>query len=199
MSPLDTEAASDTERDMVENNGRDEEGVIAMRVAVSANGADLDAPVSPVFGRCAVYVFVDTETMAFETVENLAVNAPGGAGIEAAQFVVGRGVQAIVTGNVGPNAFNVLQAAGVEVYPFDGGTVRQAVEAYREGRLQPVRGATGAQHGGMAQERPLAQSASRSAATSRAEEIAALQRTAADLRCQLADVIERLDRLEKGE
>jgi len=167
-----------------------------MQVAVSADGADLDSPASAGFGRCPVYVFVDPETMAFEAVENPAANAPGGAGIEAAQFVVGRGAQAVLTGNVGPNALNVFQAAGVQVYPFEGGTVRQAVEAYREGRLRPMRGASGAQHGGMAQESPLAQSASRDPMTSRAEEIVALQRMAADLRRQLADVLERLDRLE---
>src|SRR5690554_2371286 len=109
-----------------------------MRIVVSANGADLEAPASPVFGRCPVYVFVDTDTMAFEALENPAINAPGGAGIQAAQFIVEQKAQAVITGNVGPNAFNVLNAAGVGVYPFGGDTVRQAVEAFKAGELQPV-------------------------------------------------------------
>ncbi|MGQ9681481.1 MAG: NifB/NifX family molybdenum-iron cluster-binding protein [Anaerolineae bacterium] len=169
-----------------------------MRVAVSANGANLEAPASPVFGRCPVYVFVDTETMAFEAVENPAMSAGGGAGIQAAQLVVERGVQAVLTGNVGPNAFQVLQAAQVQVYPFTGGTVRQAVEALRQGRLQAATSATGTQHAGMGQgsaggnrQEPTADRKVRS------QEIAALQRTAVDLRRQLADVMERIDRLEK--
>jgi len=112
-----------------------------MRIVVTANGADLDAPASPVFGRCPTYVFVDTETMQFEAVDNPAVTAGGGAGIQAAQFVIERGAQAVVTGNAGPNAFNVFQAANVPVYLFGGGTVREAVEAYKAGKLQSVAGA----------------------------------------------------------
>ncbi len=120
-----------------------------MRVVVSAVGADLSAEVSPVFGRCPNYVFVDTATMEFEALPNPAMSAAGGAGIQAAQFAVSKGVQAVITGNVGPNAFNVLQAAGVTLYPVSGGTVQQAVDAYNRGELQPLSGATSAMHGGM--------------------------------------------------
>lgn len=120
-----------------------------MRIAISATGAELDAPASPVFGRCPVYVFVDTDTMASEALENPAVAASGGAGIQAAQFVVEQGAQAVVTGSVGPNAFDVLKAAQVGVYPYAGGTVRQAVEAFAAGRLQAASVATGPQHAGM--------------------------------------------------
>ncbi len=179
-----------------------------MRIVVSANGADLGAPASPVFGRCPVYVFVDTDTMAFEAMENPAMGAPGGAGIQAAQFVVEQGAQAVVTGAVGPNAFNVLRAARVGVYPFAGGTVRQAVEALKAGRLQAVGEATGPQHAGLGggmgrglgRGRMAAPAPSRAPAAppaSRDEEIADLQRTAAELRQRLAEVLGRLDRLER--
>jgi len=120
-----------------------------MRIVVSANGADLDAPASPMFGRCPVYVFVDTDTMEFEAIENPAIAAAGGAGIQAAQFVVERGAQAVVTGNVGPNAFNVLQSANVPVLLFGGGTVRDAVEGYRQDRLSATGGASARAHAGM--------------------------------------------------
>lgn len=59
-----------------------------MKIVVTSNGRDLDAPVSPVFGRCPVYVFVDTDTMQSEAVDNPTMSAAGGAGIQAAQFVV---------------------------------------------------------------------------------------------------------------
>jgi len=81
-----------------------------MKIVVTANGADLDAPASPVFGRCPIYVFVDTETMQFEAVGNPAVAAGGGAGIQAAQFVIEQGAQAVVTGNAGPNGGASAQA-----------------------------------------------------------------------------------------
>ncbi|HUX76546.1 MAG TPA: NifB/NifX family molybdenum-iron cluster-binding protein [Anaerolineae bacterium] len=181
-----------------------------MKIVVSADGVDLDAPASPVFGRCPVYVFVDTETMAFESVENLAVGAPGGAGIQAAQFVVERGAQAAVTGNMGPNAFSVLQSAGIPIYLFGGGTVRQAVEAFKAGQLQAAGGASAPAHAGMGMGRGMGsqawgsapqtppQTAAMPSAPSREEEIAALKDMAGDLRKQLADVLDRLDRLEKG-
>lgn len=109
-----------------------------MKVVVSANGNDLDSPVSPVFGRCPTYIFVDTETMQYEAMPNPAMSAPGGAGIQAAQLVVSRGAGAVLTGNVGPNALNVLQAAGVPIFIVASGTVREAVESYKAGRLTPI-------------------------------------------------------------
>lgn len=120
-----------------------------MKVVVTANGTDLDAPISPVFGRCSTYLFVDTETMQFDVVENPAIRAPGGAGIQAAQFVIERGAEAVLTGNVGPNAFGVFQAANVPVYLLGNGTVQGAVEAYTKGQLQSSGGANVRAHSGM--------------------------------------------------
>ncbi len=166
-----------------------------MKIVVSSNGADLDAPASPVFGRCPTFVFVDTETMSFEAVENPAVGAAGGAGIQAAQFVVARGAQAVVTGNVGPNAFDVFGAAGISVYLFGEGTVRQAVEAYRAGQLPVSGGASAAEHAGMGRRKAAPSTAS----VSREAEIASLKKQAGDLRKQMAEILERVDQLEKGE
>ena len=120
-----------------------------MRVVVSAMGSDPEAAFSPVFGRCPFHVFVDTETMAAEGLPNQAASAAGGAGIQAAQNVVNRGAAAVITGQVGPNAYQVLAAAGVPIYLFGGGTVRQAVEAFRAGRLGTASQATRPAHFGM--------------------------------------------------
>ena len=113
-----------------------------MKVVVSATGDDLDAAVSPVFGRCPFYLFVDTESMEWSVVANPAVGASGGAGIQAAQFVLEKGAKAVLTGNVGPNAMDVLNTAGVGVYPVALGSVREAVEAFRAGSLPKVVEAT---------------------------------------------------------
>ena len=170
-----------------------------MRIVVTANGTNLDAPTSPIFGRCPVFVFVDTETMAFEPVENPALDSAHGAGIQAAQFIVEQGAQALVTGQVGPNAYDVLQAAGVGVYTFREGTVRQAVQAVREARLQVAGGATGPQHAGTFAGRGAAMPApaQSDAASRRAERIAELQARAGELRRQLAQILEEIDQLDK--
>jgi len=188
-----------------------------MKIVVTANGAGLDAPASPVFGRCPTYVFVDTDSMESESVENPAMNAAGGAGIQAAQFIVERGAKAVVSGNVGPNAFNVFQSAEVPVYLFGGGTVRQAVEDYKAGRLQLSGGASAPDHAGMGGGRGAGMGRGMGAgrgmgrqtwgaapqmppavpAPSRQAEIADLKAMAGDLRGQLAEVLDRLDKLEK--
>jgi predicted Fe-Mo cluster-binding NifX family protein len=185
-----------------------------MKIVVTADGAGLDAPASTVFGRCQSYVFVETDTMEAETVENPAMNAASGAGIQAAQFVVERGAEAVATGNVGPNAFSVLEASNVPVYLLRGGTVREVVEAYEEGELPEVGEATGPAHSGMGRAggrgrggraaprgRSTAPSAPAEAerAPGRAgeEEVSELKGMVADLRKQLAEVMDRLDELEE--
>jgi predicted Fe-Mo cluster-binding NifX family protein len=159
----------------------------------------MDAPTSPVFGRCANYIFVDTDTMQGEAVDNPARGAPGGAGIQAAQFVVERGAQAVVTGRVGPNAMGVFQAAGVPVYLFSGGTVRQAVAAFQAGSLPPAQaaGRERGQGGGGAVRMTPAPAPAPAADTTREETLAGLKQTVSTLRQQLAEVTAQIDGLEK--
>jgi predicted Fe-Mo cluster-binding NifX family protein len=111
-----------------------------MRIVVSATDGGLQAEASRVFGRCPQYVFLDTETMEYETLENPAAAAGGGAGIQAAEFVIRHGAKAVVTGHVGPNAARVLEAAEVAVYLLQEGTVGEVAKAYRDGLLRQAPG-----------------------------------------------------------
>lgn len=120
-----------------------------MKLVVTANGKGLDAPTSPFFGRCPWYVLVETETLECETIANPAQSAAGGAGIQAAQYLVAQGAQAILSGNVGPNAFQVLSAAGIPVYLCAEGTVRQAVEGFQAGQLESANAPTAPSHIGL--------------------------------------------------
>ena len=108
---------------------------VTMQVVIPANGADLDAPASPVFGRCQTFIFVDPETLAFEALPNPALDAPGGAGVQAAQTVLQNGVSAVIAPSLGPNAFRVIQAAGIPAYRMEGATVREVIAAYNAGQL----------------------------------------------------------------
>lgn len=120
-----------------------------MRVAVSASGPTLDSPVDPRFGRCAYFVVIDPATMAFEAVENESISAAQGAGIATAQMIADKIVEAVLTGNCGPNAYQALEAAHVKVVTGVTGTVRDAVIAYKEGKLHAVSQANVASHHGM--------------------------------------------------
>jgi predicted Fe-Mo cluster-binding NifX family protein len=180
-----------------------------MKIVVSSQGDDLEALASPVFGRCAIYLFVDPETMEFEAVPNPAMGQGGGAGIQAAQFVVNRGARAVLTGNLGPNAYDVLQAAGVPGYLVGEGTIRRAVEAYKAGRLQAMGGANVAAHAGMrgggrgggggtgrpSRMQPAA--AAPTAQAARASELSELRETLENLRQQLAETMDKIEKLER--
>lgn len=111
-----------------------------MKVAVCSTGDNLDSMTDPRFGRCAYFVVVNMDTMEFEAVSNQAAMAGQGAGIMAAQTVANKGVEAVIAGNFGPNAFQALNAGGIQIYPWAGGTVRQAIEALKAGQLQPMGG-----------------------------------------------------------
>jgi predicted Fe-Mo cluster-binding NifX family protein len=104
-----------------------------MKIAVSASSPDLGSPVDPRFGRCPYYLIVDPKTMEFEAVENPHVGASSGAGVQAAQLVAGKNVEAVLTGSCGPNAFQTLKAAGVKVVVGVTGTVSGAVREYASG------------------------------------------------------------------
>ena len=106
-----------------------------MKIAVSATGKDLNCQIDPRFGRCQYFVFIDPETMEIEALENEGLMAMGGAGVQAAQFIVQKGVKALITGNLGPNAASALSASGIKVYLVPGGTVKDVIEGYRAGRL----------------------------------------------------------------
>jgi len=120
-----------------------------MKIAVSATAPSLDAEVDPRFGRCQYFLIVDTESMEFEAIENPATMAPGGAGIQAAQLIAEKGVEAVVTGDCGPNAYQVLSTAGVPVFVGASGKLRDVVEAFKRGEFSPVARASAGPGAGM--------------------------------------------------
>jgi predicted Fe-Mo cluster-binding NifX family protein len=73
----------------------------------------------------------------------------GGAGVQAAQLVVQKGANALITGNLGPNAASALSASGIKVYLVPGGTIKEVAETYKSGTLKEVTGSTVPPHFGM--------------------------------------------------
>ncbi len=107
-----------------------------MKMAITSQGTGLDSPVDPRFGRAKHFLLVDTDTGQASTHDNTQnLNAPQGAGIQAAQTVARLGAEAVLTGHVGPKAFTTLQAANIAVYTGVSGTVNEALEQFKSGRL----------------------------------------------------------------
>lgn len=120
-----------------------------MKIGVSAIAPSLDAEVDPRFGRCQYFVIVDPQTMEFEALQNSSAMAAGGAGISTAQMIANKGVQVILTGNCGPNAYQTLSAAGLQVITGAAGRIRDVVQAYKDGKFQPTAQANVGSHYGM--------------------------------------------------
>jgi len=120
-----------------------------LRVAVSSDGPTLDSKVDPRFGRCSHFVIVDVDTLEAAAIENSSAASSQGAGIATAQMVAGQGVNAVLTGNCGPNAYQALDAAGIEVVTGVTGTVREAVVAYKAGRYEASQQPNVGSHHGM--------------------------------------------------
>jgi predicted Fe-Mo cluster-binding NifX family protein len=119
-----------------------------MKICITAEGKTLDSKVDPRFGRCQYFVVGDANTMIFEAIQNASADAGGGAGIQAGQLMARSGVKAILTGNVGPNAFQTLKAAGVEVFTGISGTIKEAIEKYKAGGLKADVGPSVSSHSG---------------------------------------------------
>jgi predicted Fe-Mo cluster-binding NifX family protein len=106
-----------------------------MKIAVTAKGDTLSSEVDPRFGRAAYFIIVETETMDFSAIANENLAAAGGAGISSAKVVIDARAEAVLTGNCGPNAQRTLNAASVKLYTDVKGTVAEAVELFKGGKL----------------------------------------------------------------
>jgi len=113
-----------------------------MLIAIPTTGESPDSTLDPRFGRAQMFAIVDSETGKItEVLSNPNTGAGGGVGISTSQMLANRGVKAVIAGAVGPNAFSVLQAAGIAVYSSAGiSSVREAIDSFKAGKLQAIEG-----------------------------------------------------------
>jgi len=110
-----------------------------MKIVITAQGQDLSSQLDPRFGRAKWLIVIDTETNDFQAHDNIMnLNAVQGAGIQTGQNIANLGVEAVITGNVGPNAFKTLNAANVKVFLAEGQTVAEAIDLFKAGKLKEV-------------------------------------------------------------
>jgi len=114
-----------------------------MKVAVTAQGKDVNSQIDPRFGRTKFIIVVDTETGDSETQDNTVnLNAIQGAGIQTGQNIANLDVDTVITGNVGPNAFRTLSAAKVKVFLSENQTVQEAIDSLKTGKLKELNNAS---------------------------------------------------------
>lgn len=110
------------------------------KICITSQGNSLDSTVDPRFGRCQYFIIADTKSKEFEAVKNPNTDSAGGAGIQSGQLISEKNVKVVLTGNVGPNAYQTLNAAGVEVVTGVSGKVSEAVEKYKKGEFKSIDG-----------------------------------------------------------
>lgn len=120
-----------------------------MKICVTSQSGNIDSKVDPRFGRCAYFLIVETDTLEFEAINNPNRETGGGAGIQSGELMSTKGVKAVLTGNVGPNAFDTLNAAGIKVYTGISGDIRRAVENFKAGGLKDQKCPTVESHAGI--------------------------------------------------
>jgi len=120
-----------------------------MKIAATAAQPDISSDIDPRFGRSPYFIIVDSETMEFEVIDNSSAGAVSGAGVQAAQFIANKGVNLILTGSCGPNAFQTFQAAGVEIITGVSGPIKQAIQQYKSGNLNQTAQSNVPSHFGM--------------------------------------------------
>jgi len=183
-----------------------------MKIAVSATAPSLDAEVDPRFGRCQYFIIIDPQSMEFEALDNSNAMAAGGAGISTGQLIASKGAEVVLTGNCGPNAYQTLSAAGIQVITGVSGSIKDAIEAFKAGRFQSssqpnvgnhygMGGGMGPRMGmgrgmGMGETMPMAEPPPQ--AMSSEQEVEMLKNQAQMLGQQLNEIQRRLADLDKG-
>jgi len=110
-----------------------------MKIAITSQGEELTSEIDLRFGRAKYLIVADTETGMFTVHDNqLNLNAVQGAGIQTGQNIANLDVYAVITGNVGPNAFKTLNAANIKIFVSKGQKVEEAIDSYKAGKLQQV-------------------------------------------------------------
>jgi len=115
-----------------------------MKIAVSSSGNTLESNVDVRFGRAPYFLIVEDDKV--EVLENPNLEAGGGVGVQTSQLLADKGVDAVIAGNFGPKAYQVLAAAGIKVYCAENQLVREAIENVRKGLLEPAESANKSSH-----------------------------------------------------
>jgi len=111
-----------------------------MKIAISSTGKNLTDNVSEVFARCPYFIIAEIEDQKIErteAIENKSTDQMSGAGISAAQLMAEKNVNAVITGNVGPRAFDVLKQFNIKIYSGSG-AVKEVLQEFINGKLKKI-------------------------------------------------------------
>ncbi len=120
-----------------------------MKICITSQGDNLESAIDPRFGRCRYFIIADIADDSFEAIANPNIDASGGAGIQSAQIAASKKAAVVLTGNVGPNAYQTLEAAGIPIITGVSGSVKEVVQRYKQGEFKPTQGPSVNNKGGI--------------------------------------------------
>lgn len=110
-----------------------------MKICISAKGKEKESLLDRRFGRCDYFQIYDTETGDFKVLENESKMSNGGAGIAASNLLIDENVDVVITGNLGPNAFGVIEEGGIKPYTSESIAISSVLEKYENGELKEIK------------------------------------------------------------
>lgn len=110
-----------------------------MKICISSKGKDKESLLDKRFGRCDYFQIYDTETGDFRVLENESKMSNGGAGIAASNLLIDENVDVVITGNLGPNAFGVIEEGGIKPYTSESIAISSVLEKYENGELKEIK------------------------------------------------------------
>jgi predicted Fe-Mo cluster-binding NifX family protein len=119
-----------------------------MKIVISADGKGLESKIDATFHRCSFFLIVDMEKNSLKALENTTKDHPGEIGATVGQIVSDQGIDAVITTNIGPRAFEIFEQYGIKMYQAEG-KIKDAIQQFIEGRLPEVTKATVVRHTGL--------------------------------------------------
>jgi predicted Fe-Mo cluster-binding NifX family protein len=123
-----------------------------MKIVISATGRDKESNIDATFGRAHFFLIVDTKTKKVKVIENKVRDRPNGVGITAVNTVESEGVDAVITADIGPLAFETFKQGGVKIYKAKG-KINDAIRLFEEGKLSEIKKATKPKYAGLKQKK----------------------------------------------
>jgi predicted Fe-Mo cluster-binding NifX family protein len=108
-----------------------------MRIAVAATGPSMDSMISSSCTETTHFIFMNLASGEHYIFEKPAYSILQRKEMPIANSLLGSGIQAVLFQDCKPEVKRKLQTGGIRVYTHVSGTVSEAIEQYKEGRLSP--------------------------------------------------------------
>jgi predicted Fe-Mo cluster-binding NifX family protein len=166
-----------------------------MKIALTSVADSLDSEIDPRFGRAAFFLIVNPKTMVHQFIRNHNTEGRGGVGIQSAQMIIQEGVEAVITGKCGPNAFETLSAAKLDIYEGITGSIQTAIEDFKNKKLQKSQAFLPNQQNFSKSRKAIKKN--RGQFDDRENDIPLIKEKIADLGRRIAELNERLDKMSE--